>query len=59
MPHCFWTHAMQALPLAGLLADSLQPARAGSLVWLATSLWVLLVGATFVQALNGLPLLAL
>lgn len=58
VPHFFSTHAMQALPLAGWLADHFFSRRATALVWAATGLWLALVVFTFVQALAGKPFLA-
>ena len=57
VPHFFATHAMQALPLAGWLADRVWPARARALVWLAAPAYSAVVIATFVQARAGIPFL--
>lgn len=57
--HFFATHAMQALPLVGLLASRVLPARAPVLVVAATGLWLLITLATFGQALLGLPFIRL
>jgi hypothetical protein len=57
VPHFFATHGMQALPVAGLLADRLAPVRARALVILAAAGWVLVVAATFAQAVMGIPLI--
>jgi hypothetical protein len=53
VPHFFATHLMQALPIAGLIADKLFPARATLLVWLASIFGVAVVVLTFMQAVNG------
>ena len=58
VPHFFATHMMQALPLAGLLADRLWPARARGLVIAMTGGSLLLIAATLAQALAGRPFLA-
>ncbi len=57
--HFFATHTMQALPLAGLVADRFAPAKGRTLVWVATFLCIGIVAATFLQARNGIPFLAL
>ena len=59
VPHFIATHMMQALPLVGLVADRVAPRRARALVYAATALMLALVVATWVQAMAGLPLLAL
>jgi hypothetical protein len=56
-PHFFATHGMQALPVAGFLADRLFGSQARRAVWAATGLWALLVATTFAIALTGTPLL--
>jgi hypothetical protein len=53
VPHFFATHLMQALPIAGLLADKLMPTRATLLVWLASAAGLAVVALTFIQAVNG------
>ncbi len=53
VPHFFATHLMQALPLAGLLADRLWAAKATWIVWLASAAGLAVVVLTFVQAVNG------
>lgn len=56
--HFLSTHALHALPLWGLIATRMGDARGGlTLVWGGAALYVILVGATFLQALNGLPLI--
>ncbi len=55
VPHFFATHVMQALPLLGLAADRLAPRRAVPLVRAGAVLGVLVVAATFAQALAGRP----
>ncbi len=57
VPHFFATHLMQALPLAGWLADLLLPARARTLVWAAAALGLLLTAGTLAQAVSGQPFL--
>jgi hypothetical protein len=55
--HFFATHAMHALPLAGLLAARLPEATGRRLVWAAAAGFTALVAGTFLQALAGLPFL--
>jgi hypothetical protein len=56
--HFLATHALHAVPLAGLLATLLLPDRAArSAVLLASAGYAALVVATFVQALAGQPFL--
>lgn len=57
VPHFFATHAMQALPLAGLAADRFAPGRALAAVRIAAVGWGALTAAAFAQALMGLPFL--
>jgi hypothetical protein len=58
--HFFATHPMQFLPLAGLAAAALLPARAGRLaVWGAAALYVAFVAWAFTSALAGQPLVPL
>lgn len=57
--HFFATHLMQALPVAGLLADRFRPAAARGIVFGAAALGTFVVVATFVQAALGYPLLKL
>lgn len=57
--HFFATHALHAIPLAGLLAARFAPRQAMALVWLAAGLYVALVAGSFVQALHGRPFLPL
>jgi hypothetical protein len=56
-PHFFATHCMQALPIAGWLAERTAPSRAAWLVGAAAAVWLALIGATFAEALMGAPLL--
>jgi hypothetical protein len=57
-PHFFATHAMHALPLAGLLAAALLPRRLASrAVWAFAILFTVLVTASFAGSLAGLPLI--
>jgi hypothetical protein len=55
VPHFFATHLMQALPIAGLLADKLFPSNAKLFVWLASAAGVAVVVLTFAQAASGQP----
>ncbi|HEX7080383.1 MAG TPA: hypothetical protein VF329_05170 [Gammaproteobacteria bacterium] len=57
--HFFALHAQQAMPALGLLAVALGRPRACGAVLLGALGWVALVGYTFVQALRGVPFLAL
>lgn len=57
VPHFFATHVMQALPLLGLAADRIAPARARAAVLAGAGLSLLVVAATFAQANLGLPFL--
>jgi hypothetical protein len=59
VPHFFATHLMQALPIVGLLADRLAPRLARPLVVVAALLGIAMVAATFLQAISGLPVIAL
>jgi hypothetical protein len=55
--HFLATHALHFVPVAGLLAVWLIPARATRAVWLAAGLFTALVVFTFIQALQGRPFL--
>ncbi len=58
--HFFATHAMHALPLAGLAATAALPERAAlRAVWAAAVLWSALAAGTLAGALNGAPLIPL
>lgn len=57
VPHFFATHLMQALPIAGLLLDRFAPARIRIGILLASLAGVLVVAATFMQAIAGKPFL--
>lgn len=58
VPHFFATHAMHALPLAGLAAAALLPPRAATrAVWVVAAAFTALVALTFAQALRGQPFL--
>lgn len=57
--HFFATHLMQALPIAGLLADKVRPASARGIVLASAVLGTLAVAATFLQAAKGYPFLPL
>jgi hypothetical protein len=59
VPHFFATHLMQALPLAGWLADRTAPDRRDAILTLATVVGIALVAATFAQAAMGRPFLAI
>ena len=48
---------MQTLPLLGFAADRLPPRRAVALVWAGAGASLLVVAATFAQALAGRPFL--
>ncbi len=55
--HFLSTHALHGLPLWGLIAARMGDARGSvTLVWGGAALYVILVAATFIQALNGQPL---
>lgn len=57
-PHFLATHAMHALPVAGLLAAALLPPRLASpAVWGCALLFTAIVTASFAGALAGLPLI--
>jgi hypothetical protein len=55
VPHFFATHLMQAVPLAGWLADRLAPGRARRWCLAVTATGLLGVVATLLQALAGQP----
>ena len=56
--HFFATHALHAVPLAGLVATRLMsPANARRAVWTTALLYTALIAALFGQALMGLPLI--
>ncbi|MSO69910.1 MAG: hypothetical protein EXQ98_06510 [Alphaproteobacteria bacterium] len=58
--HFFATHAMQVLPLFGMLLDRLWPqSSTRRFVVFASAIWFALSVAIFVQALAGRPFLAL
>jgi hypothetical protein len=57
VPHFFATHLMQAVPVAGLLADRWRPAAARRIVGLTATVGVMVVVATFLQAMAGRPFL--
>lgn len=58
VPHFFATHLMQTLPLAGLFADQLFPSKAKLFVWFASVVGLMVVTATFLQAVSGQALFA-
>lgn len=57
VPHFFATHLMQALPIVGWLADRGDPGRAKAWVNLAALAGIVLVAASFWQAIAGRPFL--
>jgi hypothetical protein len=57
VPHFFATHIMQALPLLGLALDRFWPGIARAGIWIGAVLSVVVVAATFVQAVSGRPFL--
>ncbi len=59
VPHFFATHAIQALPIAGLLADRLIGTRATWLMPMVATVYFSAVFGLFVQALMGIPLIRL
>jgi len=59
VPHFFATHLMQALPLLGLIADRTLRQLAVPIVLAGAAFGVVVVVATFAQALMGLPFLTL
>jgi hypothetical protein len=58
-PHFFATHLIQALPIAGWLADRLGLSHPRIAVGIVSVLGLVLVWFTFQQALSGRPLLSL
>ena len=57
-PHFFATHAMHALPVAGVLIAALLPRRfASPVVWVFAILFTVFTAASFAGALAGLPLI--
>ncbi len=59
VPHFFAVHLVQAMPLAGWVADRCLPLRTRPLgVWSALGVALCVVAATFVQAVQGIPLIA-
>lgn len=59
VPHFFAVHLMQALPLAGWFADRAGSRRPRLWVYAAASIGLLVVAATFWQAIAGRPFLPL
>ena len=58
VPHFFATHAMHALPVAGLVAAWLLPQRwASPAVWIFALAFTVFIAASFAGALAGLPLI--
>jgi hypothetical protein len=58
VPHFFGLHALQVLPLLGLLLERRRRRGQTRLVVAASAGWIGLMGVTLVQALRGQPLLA-
>ena len=58
-PHFLGIHAAQILPVAALVLLAIAPKQAGWLTTLTILAYVALTAAVFVQAISGLPLLAL
>ncbi|WP_422000485.1 hypothetical protein [Reyranella sp.] len=57
VPHFFATHMMQALPLAGLIADKVLPPAVAQLAVAATAIaWTIVTIALLQQAGAGLPI---
>jgi len=57
-PHFFATHAMHAVPIAGLLAAALLPKRLASrAVWGFAAAFTVFVTASFAGSMAGLPLI--
>jgi hypothetical protein len=56
--HFFVLHAMQALPVLGLMADRWGKGRERAIVYAGVSVWLVIVAGTFAQALNGNPFIA-
>lgn len=60
VPHLFAAHLVQAMPLAGWMADRYLPERTRPLaVCSALAVGLFVVGATFAQAVSGIPLVVL
>jgi len=57
--HFFAAHLLQALPVLGWLADRVLPRLASLTVWAGTAAGVMVVWATFTQALAARPFLSL
>lgn len=55
--HFFATHALQVIPLVGLAATRLPPAKAHALVLTASALYIALVAFAMWQAFQGQPFL--
>jgi hypothetical protein len=55
VPHFFATHLMQALPLAGLLADRYFPSKAIPFIGSVSAAGLAVVVATYWQAVGGRP----
>ncbi len=59
VPHFFAAHLVQAMPLAGWMADRWLPARVRTwALWSALAIALCVVAATFAQAVSGIPLIA-
>jgi hypothetical protein len=59
VPHFFATHAMQVLPIAGLIADRIGLGRVGWVMPAGSTVYFAIVLGLFVQARMGLPVLPL
>ncbi len=59
VPHFFATHAMQVLPIAGLVADRIGLGKIRWLMPAGTAVYFAIVVALFVQARMGLPVFAM
>lgn len=59
VPHFFATHLLQFLPVLGWLADRILPRLAPLTAWAGTAAGLIVVWATFTQALVARPFLSL
>ena len=56
--HFFATHALHALPLAGVIATRLlPPTQASTAIWAAAATYIALIAALMIQALAGHPVI--
>lgn len=58
VPHFFATHLIQAVPLAGWLADRFVPRDARTVVWTVFAIAIVVVALTLAQAVAGRPFIA-